>query len=49
MDDYVRYYYLVHKQTDGKPQSTETCLMYKKEGGKINSYKKNLTVTAMLV
>uniref|UniRef100_A0A8C7FQP6 Interleukin-6 receptor subunit beta n=1 Tax=Oncorhynchus kisutch TaxID=8019 RepID=A0A8C7FQP6_ONCKI len=32
MDDYVRYYYLVHKQTDGKPQSTETCLMYKKEG-----------------
>ncbi|XP_071200948.1 interleukin-6 receptor subunit beta-like isoform X3 [Salvelinus alpinus] len=32
MDDYVRYYYLVHKQTDGKPQSTEMCLMYKKEG-----------------
>ncbi|XP_064790964.1 interleukin-6 receptor subunit beta-like isoform X1 [Oncorhynchus masou masou] len=32
MDDYVRYYYLVHKQTDGKPQSTETCLMYKREG-----------------
>ncbi|XP_014071574.2 interleukin-6 receptor subunit beta isoform X2 [Salmo salar] len=32
MDDYVRYYYLVHKQTDGKPHSTEMCLMYKKEG-----------------
>uniref|UniRef100_A0A4W5RB51 Fibronectin type-III domain-containing protein n=1 Tax=Hucho hucho TaxID=62062 RepID=A0A4W5RB51_9TELE len=32
MVDYVRYYYLVHKQTAGKPQSTEMCLMYKKEG-----------------
>lgn len=49
MDDYVRYYYLVHKQTDGKPHSTEMCLMYKKEGGKLSSYKTNLTVTAMLV
>ncbi|KAM9503156.1 interleukin-6 receptor subunit beta-like isoform 3-T3 [Salvelinus alpinus] len=32
MDDYVRYFYLVHKQTDGKPQTTEMRLMYKKEG-----------------
>ncbi|XP_042178961.1 interleukin-6 receptor subunit beta isoform X3 [Oncorhynchus tshawytscha] len=32
MDDYVRYFYLVHKQTDGKPQTTEMHLMYKKEG-----------------
>lgn len=48
MDDYVRYFYLVHKQTDGKPQTTEMHLMYKKEGGKQSSYKKHLTVTAML-
>lgn len=40
MDDYVRYFYLVHKQTDGKPQTTEMRLMYKKEGGKQSSYKK---------
>nr|XP_046149043.1 interleukin-6 receptor subunit beta-like isoform X1 [Oncorhynchus gorbuscha] len=32
MDDYVRYFYLIHKQTDGKPQTTEMRLMYKKEG-----------------
>jgi hypothetical protein len=40
MDDYVRYFYLIHKQTDGKPQTTEMRLMYKKEGGKQSSYKK---------
>ncbi|CAB1314135.1 unnamed protein product [Coregonus sp. 'balchen'] len=33
MDKYVRYYYLVHKQTDGNPQTKEMRLMYKKEGG----------------
>ncbi|XP_041746349.2 interleukin-6 receptor subunit beta-like [Coregonus clupeaformis] len=32
MDKYVRYYYLVHKQTDGNPQTKEMRLMYKKEG-----------------
>ncbi|XP_041694470.1 interleukin-6 receptor subunit beta isoform X2 [Coregonus clupeaformis] len=45
MDDYVRYYYLVHKQTDGKPQTTEMCLMYKEQGAPSKAPILNVNVT----